>query len=146
VSRPLNRFDRHLLPSAAYTTYQIAAPRATHYRPATCEEYGCLKWRNGWRVHVQALTAEQLHAVTTSGYRYQPVEVDPEHTYFDFEAGQPCFHAGDHQVPVGKPALFVVRHGDHRRSTVERVHTRPEDWRDQFAEHTDRWATAVQRG
>lgn len=45
TARPLNRFDRNLLRPEQITTYEIDAPKATHHRPATCEEYGCLRDR-----------------------------------------------------------------------------------------------------
>lgn len=144
--RPINRGTRDLLPPTAYTTYQIAAPRATHHRRATCEEYGCERWRNGWRVRVQALNEAQRHEIIKSRYRFRQSDVDADHTYWDFEPGQPCFQASTHTVPVGRPALFVVRHGDHRYSTVERQHVTPEAWRDDFAEHQDRLATIARRG
>src|SRR5258708_39959331 len=35
------------LPAAAMKTYQISAPLATHWRPATCEEAECLAYLHG---------------------------------------------------------------------------------------------------
>ncbi len=127
-----------------YRTFQIAAPRASHYRAASCEEYGCLDWRHGWEVHLQALTPDQRAAVEQHGgrYRHRVEDRGPGRTVWVFEAGQSCFRVADHAVPVGRPALFVVRRGDHRWSEVTRVHQRPEDWRDDAAEHLDRIGAA----
>jgi hypothetical protein len=129
-----------------YRTFQIAAPRASHYRAASCEEYGCLDWRNGFEVHVQQLNDVQ-RTVIRKRYRFTVEDRGLDQTWWRIAAGQPCFRASDHAVPVGRPALFVVRRGDHRWSEVTRVHQRPEDWRDDAAEHTNRIVEAIsQRG
>lgn len=145
ITRPLNRFDRYKLPPTAYKTYQIAAPRQTHYRAASCEEFGCLPYHHGWRVHLQELTPEQRHAVLNSGYRFTTVEQDAEHTFLDFEPGQPCFKASNHVVPIGKPALFLVRLGDHRQYTSTQQLGTPEAFRDDMAEHQAKWAQIAER-
>src|SRR5258708_32124636 len=44
------------LPAAAMKTYQIAAPLATHWRKATCEEYGCEQYQHGWQTTVDEST------------------------------------------------------------------------------------------
>jgi hypothetical protein len=148
--RPINRADRHLLTPDKYQTYQIAAPHQTHYRPATCEEVDCERYLNGWRVDVQALSEQQRHAIITSCYQFTQVdEVDDagvQLIFWEFAAGQRCFQASNHQLPSGRPALFLVRQGDYRASKVIHQYRDPESWRDDFAEHQDKWATIAQRG
>ena len=52
MTRPLNRV-RPVGPPQAYKTYQVAVPRSS-YRRATCEEFGCLNYRRGFKVAVRA--------------------------------------------------------------------------------------------
>lgn len=133
-ARPLN----HVVPRVGperFRTFQIAAPHATHYRPATCAEVECDRYLNGWRVNIQACTEAQRQAVLASRYSFREVDEGPDHRYWEFEPGQPCFQADDHRVPTGRPALYLVRDGDWRASTVRHRHRNPEAWRDDLAEH-----------
>ena len=68
-------------------------------------------------------------------------------TEFTFEAGQTCFV--EHRVPLEREPLYVVRDGDWRgnpRGTAPRIHTRPDDWVDDFAEHQQRLADRFEQG
>ena len=144
--RPINRVEP-AMPAGAYKTYQIAAPLGSHFRPATCAEIDCPDYLNGWRVRVENLTPDLLHAARTSGRRYREVPVAAGETWLSFEAGQPCFRAGEHRKRLERPELFIVRGGDWRQQIGEaRRHTRAEDWVDDFANHQSRIADAQGRG
>jgi len=137
------------MPPHAYKTYAMLSPITTHMRKATCEEVGCDQYRQGWRVHVQALPPDLLHAARTSGRRYREEHVAEGQTYLVFEPGQPCFKAETHRAPIGRPPLFLVREGDHRgnpRGTPTRLYDRPDQWVDDFATHQDNLADELRKG
>jgi hypothetical protein len=138
-----------LMGPEAYKSYVISQPLATHWRRATCEEIGCPDYQHGWKVRVEGLPAELVHAARTSGRRHSELNVADGETWLVFEAGQACFRATEHRAPIGRPPLFVVRDGDARgnpRGTKARLHQRAESWRDDFAEHQQTLADAQQRG
>ncbi|WNI19173.1 hypothetical protein [Actinacidiphila sp. ITFR-21] len=138
-----------LMGPESYKSYVISQPLATHWRRATCEEVGCDKFANGWRVRVEGLPAEQLNAVRNSGRSYQELRVADGETYLDFAAGQPCFSTTQHRAPLGKAPLYLVRDGDTRgnpRGTRARLHQRPDFWVEDFAEHQQTLADAQRQG
>jgi hypothetical protein len=142
----------------AYKTYSIAAPASTHFRKATCAETNCPDYLNGWRVRVEGLPPEMLHTAKTARfqvngrwvpYRYAEVPVAEGETWLHFEAGQPCFRAGEHRMRIDKPELFLVRDGDWRgnpRGTKARMHQRPESWVEDFGEHQQNIADEIAKG
>jgi hypothetical protein len=135
--------------AAAYKTYSIVAPLSSHHRPATCVETDCPDYLNGWRVRVEGLDAALLHAAKTSGRKYTAVQIAVGETWLHFEAGQPCFRAGEHRVRLDRPELFLVRDGDHRgnpRGTKTRMHQRPELWVEDFGEHQQNIADEIEKG
>jgi len=148
MSRPVFR-DDPLMPAAAYKTYRIIAPISTHFRPATCTEVQCPNYLKGWKVHVEKLPPELLHAAKTSGRRYRELHVAEGETYLVFEPGQPCFQAGEHKTRIDKPELYVVQGGDHRgnpRGTQTLRHASADDWVNDFAEHQSRLLDEQQKG
>lgn len=142
----------------AYKTYSIVAPASSHFRPATCAETDCPDYLNGWRVRVEGLPADMLHTARTARfqvngrwvpYKHAEMPVAPGETWLVYEAGQPCFHAGEHRLRLDKPELFLVRDGDHRgnpRGTRARMHQRPELWVEDFGEHQQNIADAIAKG
>jgi hypothetical protein len=137
------------MPAAAYKTYRIVAPAATHFRPASCAEVGCPDFLKGWQVRVQQLSPELLHAAKTSGRRYRELHVTEGETYLVFEAGQPCFQVGEHRTRLDRPELYVVQDGDHRgnpRRTEAKRHANAADWVDDFAEHQSKLSDEKQKG
>jgi len=135
--------------AAAYKTYAIVSPLSTHFRPATCAEIDCPHYLNGWRVRVENLTPDLLRAARNSGRAYTTEAVARGETYLVFAAGQPCFKASEHRTRVDRPPLYVVRDGDHRgnpRGTKARLHQRPENWVEDFAEHQQKLADEIERG
>jgi hypothetical protein len=137
------------MPPAAYKTYRIVAPPATHFRPASCAEVSCPDFLKGWQVRVEKLSAELLHAAKTSGRRYRELHVAEGENWLVFEAGQPCFQAGEHRTRLDRPELYVVQDGDHRgnpRRTEARRHANAADWVDDFAEHQSKLGDEQQKG
>lgn len=144
----INRVDP-LMPPHAYKTYAVVAPLGTHFRPATCAEVDCPHYLGGWRVRVEALAPNLLHAARNSGRKYVEQHVAEGETWLVFEAGQPCFKAGEHRTRIDRPELYVVRDGDHRgnpRGTKARLHQRPEHWLEDFSEHQTKINDAITRG
>lgn len=139
------------LPAHAYTTYQLLRPKATHYRPATCEEVQCEANTRGWRTQIDTNTpmgARQANYIRLqSGRSFTTREVPLSGlVVFTFPAGQQCF--AQHRVPLEREPLYVVRNGDHRGNPRQerRVHIRPADWVDDFASHQDTLATEISKG
>lgn len=132
---------------ADYVTHQVLAPAATHWRAATCEEVDCGHWHNGWRLRLEGLQPADLAAIVQSGRRYTRTPVAPGETWLVFQAGQPCFRAAAHRLPLERPGIFQVRQGDFRLPIRGvRTFATPEDWRDHMGEHLDRLAEQRQRG
>lgn len=142
----LNRAEPNL-PAHAYQTFTIQAPAATHFRRASCPEVGCSNYLNGWRVRVESLPPDLLHAAKTSGRRFVEQSVAEGETWLVFEAGQPCFRASQHRTSVGRPPLYAVRGGDWRQTFGQaRQHSRPEHWVEEFAENQERLLDKKQQG
>lgn len=145
--RSVNRFT----PAAGaqhFKTYQLAQPLATHWRAATCAEVDCPHHLHGWKT-ILPVNDDRIPLIKQSGRRYVERRTEAGLVEFTFEAGQACFQAGEHRAQVGRPELYVVRDGDWRgnpRGTPARTHTRPELWVEDFSEHQDRIATAIERG
>jgi len=139
-----------------YKTFGIANPGATHWRTATCAEVGCATQASGFRVTCDLRTElgvrQARYVRDTAWERKQPFRhvwtEENKVIVFIFEPGQECFIT--HRLPVGRPALFVTRNGDHRgpgrRPLERRRYDRPDQWVDDFATHQDRLATAARRG
>jgi hypothetical protein len=139
--------------AAAYQTYQIIAPRSTHWRPATCEEVDCAAYLNGFRSTFDEATElgqRQAHYIRHDKSRRHVEERTPEGlTAFTFEPGQRCFKAAEHQVRLDKPERFFRRFGDWRGNpTGQRPyeHTAAEFWTEDFAEHQQRISDQIEEG
>jgi hypothetical protein len=135
--------------ASAYKTYALVSPLSTHFRPATCAEVDCPHYLNGWRVNNEALTPDLRQAVATSGRKYRLEIISAAESWLVFEPGQPCFKASQHRKRSDRPPLYVVRDGDHRgnpRGTKARLHQRPENWVEDFAEHQQKLADEIRKG
>lgn len=135
----INRMQPRV-PPQMMQTYSVAAPLRTHWRPATCAEVECGSYLRGWRTIVPAQGVHADYIRSQSGRRYT-VELGPDGlATFTFEAGQRCFHAHDHRVPLGRPPVYLVRAGDWRQSTPLRNHSGADPWVDDLRSHTERVA------
>ena len=137
--RPLNRIAP-VGPAQAYQTFQILAPSSTHRRKATCVEVDCPDYQKGWRVRVEGLDAGMLHTAKTSGRKFTELHVAEGENWLVFEAGQPCFRAATHSVPLDKQEIYIARDGDYRGNPTGRVrkHTKPEFWVEHMADDVDK--------
>lgn len=141
------------LPADAMTTYRIARPKGTHWRPARCAEVDCAPYLHGWRTVIDESTEQgqaQAHYIrNVAGRGFTEARDEAGLTVFTFAAGQACFAAHQHRAPLDREPLYVVRGGDWRgnpRGTQPRVHTRPEDWVDDFATHQITLADRLAQG
>ncbi|HEV8653261.1 MAG TPA: hypothetical protein VG276_28680 [Actinomycetes bacterium] len=131
-------------------TYQVVAPLASHWRPASCAEVDCPHFLSGWRTVLDtASQGELVKAVMESGRKPSAVLREGSTITFVFEPGTPCFKASQHRVPLEREPLYLVRGGDWRgnpRGTPLRRHVRPDDWVDDFATHQQDLADRLERG
>lgn len=138
------------LPVQAYKTYGIARPAETHWRPAGCADVDCAPHTNGWVTEVDetsTLGQMQAHYIRAqSGRRFVETRTPEGFTRFEFDAGQTCFT--QHVAPVEREPIYLVRGGDWRGNPLRenRIHTRPEHWVEDFAEHQGRIARAMEAG
>lgn len=152
LSRPWME-GRPVPPSIAFQTFGIKRPRTPDFwRSATCEEYGCDRWKFGWR-SVLDLTADEGQKAARwikekSGRQYSLENQWSGGITFVFPPGQACFEQSKHRVPNMRPALFLHRIGDHRGvpgATVRR-HANGLDWREHMQEQSGRVAEDRKRG
>jgi hypothetical protein len=139
------------LPVGNMQTYQILAPRATHFRPATCAEVDCQHYLAGWKSVIDESTdlgKSQAYFIRNQSGRHFREERNaaPGVTIFIFEAGQKCF--SNHELRLDRPELYLVKGGDWRGNPTgfKRQHVNAEDWVDDFANHQSKIADAVQQG
>jgi hypothetical protein len=131
-----------------YRTFQIIAPASTHRRKATCAEVNCKEYLGGWRVRVEGLPPEMLHTAKTSGRKFTELHVTEKENWLVFEAGQDCFKASQHTVPLDKQEIFVARDGDFRGNPTGNVrkHTKPEFWLEDMNENQGRLSDLHKQG
>jgi hypothetical protein len=147
MGRPLNRIVPNL-PAAAYKTYGIRSPMATHFRPATCAEVDCQPYQFGWVTTVPAGSQDEA-VIRRAGRRFFEERVGGGFIQFKFPPGQSCFKVSTHRVSLQRPENFVVLGGDWRGNPTGSPavkHTKPEFWIEDFAGHQDRLKTARERG
>jgi hypothetical protein len=132
-----------------YETWSIASPLATHHRRATCAEVECTAHANGWTTTVDLgteLGRRQAGYIRNDRTRHcveRPGD-GPGTVVFTFPAGQECFAAGNHFVPLDRPEIYRRAVGDGRRLIVPgtaRRYDRGDQWADDMHTHTDRLAT-----
>lgn len=139
------------LPVTAVKSFGIKAPRATHFRPATCAEVDCPMHLDGWQSVIDESTElgqEQAYYIRNGSRRRftEDRNLMPGVTVFVFEAGQTCFR--QHEQRLDRPELFIVRGGDWRGNPTgeRRQHANGDDWVDEFANHQDRLADQLNKG
>lgn len=133
-----------------YKTYSILQPKSTHTRVVRCEDVECAAYQHGWKTTLDVSTSlgtQQAQFITRRSGRKYTLEQTGSQLTFTFPQGQQCF--SEHRVKVDRPALYVVRGGDHRGNPagIRPVqHTSPDNWVDDFANHQQRVADARKRG
>jgi hypothetical protein len=138
------------LPAAAMLTYELSAPTQTHRKPASCEDADCAAWRYGWRTVVDEATdlgQRQAHYIRHDRTRRHTQTRRPDGlTEFAFAAGQSCFSR--HTVPLERAPIMTVRGGDWRGNPLGdlRIHSRPQDWVEDFALHQQMLADRLAQG
>lgn len=139
------------LPVEAVKTFQIAAPLSTHFRPSTCEEAGCGKHREGWLSLIDEGTdlgkKQAWYIRNQSGRQFKEDRNQmPGLTAFIFEPGQQCF--AQHKTRLDRPEFYIVRDGDWRGNPTgqRRQHANADDFVDDFANHQQVLADAIQEG
>lgn len=147
TGRELFRLPLHG-PPQAFKTYALKAPISTHWRKASCAEIGCSAHLKGWTTIVAVESPQAQYIRAKSGRHFTEARRAGGMTEFRFPAGQACFAAGDHKVPLERTPLYVVRDGDYRGNPTGRSmrHRTAEAWRDDFGEHQERIADERRRG
>lgn len=150
--RPVNRLEAKL-PVASMKTYQIVAPIASHFRPATCAEVDCVHYLEGWASPINESTelgkTQAWYIRNQSGRRYREDRGQaPGITLFVFEPGQQCFNSASHRMKLDRPSLYVVRGGDWRGNPTgqTRMHVNADDWVDDFMNHQAVLADQLEKG
>lgn len=147
--RPINRIAP-ALPVQGMQTYQVIAPKETHWRDATCSEFECQHYLNGWRTVVDESTAlgqGQAYYIRHDRTRSHVEEkLASGLTQFIFRPGQKCFSKHRLRLPV--PEIYVVRDGDWRGNPTGRriVHSSARAFIDDFGEHQLIVAERAKRG
>lgn len=121
---------RDALADRLYDTYGIVSPRATHTRPARCEEVEahctsevepgvfcaerhCGPWAHGWKTLLDTSIPQQRDlarlVVKNDGNRRWTASQNGHLVEFTFPSGQQCF-AG-HRVPIDRPPIFTLKRG-----------------------------------
>ncbi len=136
-------------PVGAYKSYEFSMPEVTHTRPATCGQVDCPTQASGWITPVDESTElgqKQAHYIRRLSGRIHTEGPRDVFTLFTFPPGEECFEP--HTIPLDRDPVFVVRGGDWRGNPMRerRIHHRPDDWVEDFAEHQDRLATRITRG
>jgi hypothetical protein len=138
------------MPAAAYKTFQIAAPLATHWNVVTCADLDCPHYLLGWDSVIDERTdlgQRQAHYIRRESGRRFTEERQPDGlTRFAFEAGQKCFT--QHRGRNMRPERYVERGGDFRGNprNERRTFARPDEWQESFEGHQDRLKTIIERG
>jgi len=148
ITQHTARSSHAQLPSHNYQTFGIRSPLETHFRPATCEEFNCDAYRNGWGYRIETLEPALFYAATHSGKKYSIINKAEGESYLFFAAGQECFAAESHVVALGRPELYIAGRGDFRTFSDRKAYryARPDQWVDDFATNLDRIRTATERG
>lgn len=136
-----------------FQSYHMRSPLRTHWRPASCEEYECGDFLQGFVLTVDVSTElgqrQAYYVRHDRTRRMHEQRVGETIIKFVYGPGNTCFRQGEHRVPIGRPPLLLVADGDWRgnpRRTPVRRHRSAEDWVDDFRNHQDRLNDQARRG
>lgn len=155
---------RPRVPAHLLKHYVLAAPRSTHWRPATCEEVRCSAFVDGWTSVFDESTelgraqADYVRGKFTlpngekCGRKYTEYRRENSTLVtFRFFPGQKPFgdEHDNHAVPLGRPAIFAVIDPQVDNGTPyihDGVENGAVNWTDDFANHQDRLADKAKEG
>lgn len=148
----LNRIEPNGPPSA-YQTYAAVVPRATHTRPATCAEVECEHHVKGWATTVapdsdqERLMLRAMRGLVDGIRRHATYDHKTRDGFrrYVFPAGQACFRASTHRVPLERDPVTLIRRGDWRRQGPPQV-IAVDEWIDRFDQNLQAIADRVARG
>lgn len=123
-------------------THAISAPVATHWRRASCEDIGCLPYRNGWTLSTAGLDDQMIHTAKNSGRSFTVTRDADGAEVLVFEPGQPCFKTSTHRQRLDREEVFLARDGDWRgnpRRTDSMIFSGPDAWADSLHTATDQF-------
>lgn len=147
--RELNRLEPQM-PAAAYKTYAVSRPAATHWRTVSCQAVECPNHLRGWRITIDLSTKvgqEQARYIRDhSGRKYEKVIQSGTLVTLEFPAGQQCFT--EHRIPLDREPLYLVKGGDYRGNPLHIATQRrsARSWVDDFGEHQQRLADEIRKG
>ena len=109
--------------------WRILRPRSTHFKPATCERVGCIKWMKGWHVERRTDVPEEMagiNLIRNSKMAYVETWVNETTIDFWFSPEQECFdgQAGKHLTNLERDPIYKLN-----GSQIE-----PTQWKDQIQE------------
>jgi hypothetical protein len=140
-----------LLPSAARKTYSIVGGKVP-MRRAACDEVDCPNYLRGWVTRLDETTPQGQYLgklARQSGRRFLE-EREGVLTVLRFSAGQECFGATEHELPVDvRPAVYLVKGGDWRGNPLgvpTLRHSGASAWVSDFGEHQEKLADKAQEG
>lgn len=141
------------LPVTAMRTYDIIVP-ADGFRQATCAEYQCAGYVNGWSSTIDESTALGQHQAsyirTESKRGFTEHRNDVGLTVFQFHPGQKPFGDGHdrHRIRLDTPEIYRMRDGDWRGNPSRWAVMLPsaQDWVDDLGENQDRLSDIAKRG
>lgn len=154
--RQIQTVRGHIIPASgpeSYKTYKALAPLSTHTRPATCEEYGCNDFLNGFTITVNLdteLGKKQFYYLTHNPERKAGGTMEQLNQFlvsFHFGPGNRCFRSGEHRVGMDRMPFLLVAQGDWRgnpRRIPVRRHRNADDWVDDFATHQQKMKRAIE--
>lgn len=142
MSRPLNR----IVPKAPTRLFKTYGMRIVEREPVSCEVVECVPYLNGWITTVLPSSEDERTIIAAcngeiDGIRRmyaQRMFTGDGFMRYEFDAGQPCFRASTHSIPV--TARYTLRDGDWRGNPTGREISTPnaQTWLDDFGEHQQR--------
>ena len=123
-------------------SFTLSLPPATHREEARCEDRDCTHYLNGWKTIVETAgrEADDIRTQAFGLREFTEIKVAGGISEFLFPPGQQCFR--EHSLPTGRPPILTRK----RRGQPARVHTRPQDWNEDFNETYESASRAQQRG
>lgn len=141
MSRPLNR----IVPKAGPGLFKTYGMHIIERELVSCEVAECTPYLKGWATTVRPASEDMMTLLAAcrgeiDGYRrhYVMLALPDGFVRFTFEAGQPCFRASTHSIPV--TARYTLRDGDWRGNPSGRSISTDtaQTWIDDFGEHQQR--------